>query len=83
MPAEGFRVRVAPIVSPHAPASDHVPLTLALNEIAWRESLLALTLNGCVFGYRKYPRHQLSKPYPAKEFKQAYYYVEGTSLAGG
>lgn len=42
-----------------------------------------LSLNGCVVGYRNYPRQQLSAPNPDKKYPQLYYYVEGTSLAGG
>ncbi len=44
---------------------------------------LMLMMNGCVIGYRKYPRAQLGQPAPEKQFKNVYYMIEGTSLAGG
>lgn len=45
--------------------------------------VFAVLLNGCVVGYRKYPREQLSRPFPEKKYEKAYYFVEGLSIAGG
>lgn len=45
---------------------------------------VVLLLNGCVIGYSKYPKEQLSEPFPAKQYdQQLYYYVSGSSLLGG
>ena len=46
-------------------------------------ALATLMLNGCVIGYRKYPRNQLNAPPPEKKYAKMYYTVDGTSLAGG
>lgn len=40
-------------------------------------------LNGCVFGYRNYPRAQVGKPYPEKKYGKIYYQIKGSALAGG
>ncbi len=45
--------------------------------------LCLMTLQSCVVGYGRYPRHQLRAPLPQKEFSLIRYRVEGTGLYGG
>ncbi len=44
---------------------------------------VCLALNGCVMGYRQYPKEQSSAPYPDKTYEQMYFRVQGSSLFGG
>ena len=45
--------------------------------------LAVFLMNGCIVGYRNYPREQLRKPAPERRLQNVTYMVEGTTLSGG
>src|SRR5436190_9066861 len=42
-----------------------------------------LILNGCIIGYNRFPKNQLTAGYPEKIYGNATYFVKGMTIAGG